>query len=122
MTKDRLLCSTRAEAWTLSRIWRIVAFLSTLQTIVLSAQLKPTQVTFGGQTGELDTKNPPLLLGVKKDGGPLFSDYNTQIVFRNQGADVILKDVAVAGYAGRLTDPIPSNATKLELDTSGSAF
>ena len=112
MAKESVFRSTRAAAGAKLLLFLLQAFLA------LGAQLKPTQVTFGGQSGELDVDNPPLLLGVKKDGGALFTDYKTRIEFRNQGGDVILKDIAIAGYAGRFTDLVPANATKLKIDTS----
>lgn len=113
MAKDSIFRSTRVAAGAQLVLLLLQAFL------VLGAQLRPTQITFGGQSAELDSSKPPLLLGVKKDGGPLFTDYNTRIEFRNQGGDVILKDVTVVAHAGRFTDMVPSNATKLKIDTSG---
>ncbi len=91
MAKDSVFRSTRVAAVTQVLLLLLQAF------VVLGAQLKPTQVTFGGQSAALDADNPPLLLGVRKDGGPLFTDYNTRIEFRNQGADIDLKDISVVG-------------------------
>ena len=113
MAKDSIFRSTRVAAGAQLVLLLLQAFL------VLGAQLRPTQITFGGQSAELDSSKPPLLLGVKKDGGTLFTDYNTRIEFRNQGGDVILKDVTVVAHAGRFTDMVPSNATKLKIDTNG---
>ena len=52
--------------------------------------------------------------------GSLFDKYNVAIQFRNNAADVILKDVAVTAYAGKFTDPASVNASTPQLDVDSS--
>jgi hypothetical protein len=84
----------------------------------LAAQLKPTRIIFGGQSGNLEGGAPPLLLGIKANSGALFDKYQVQVAFRNNADDVLLKDVKVAVYAGSFTTSVPDDATKLEIDAS----